>query len=390
MRVLAITLIASAGVLALAQDGSEQKKGEASSATSQQTSSAATTKAASGADADDEGSDVGLHPTVKMETSLGDIVLELNAEKAPITVDNFIRYAEDGYYEGTIFHRCIEGFMIQGGGFTPDMEQKEDGLRDPIRNEWRNKLRNRRGTIAMARTTDPDSATSQFFINVADNQRLNQPTSGGAAYCVFGKVTEGMDVVDAIVGAEKIQHPKYPSNQPVTPKEPIIIKSITLSSDFDRERCGEMVKLAESKRREATAAREKENADLEAQFKAILDNKQDEHGNKLQTTDSGLQYIVMEEGDGASPQSTDSVSVHYTGWLMNGKKFDSSRDRGQPATFPLNRVIAGWTEGVGLMKVGGHYLFIIPSDLAYGPSGRPPVIPPGATLVFDIELLEIK
>lgn len=110
---------------------------------------------------------------------------------------------------------------------------------------------------------------------------------------------------------------------------------------------------------------------------------------EIQTTDSGLRYIVLQEGDGESPSATDTVTVHYTGWLTDGTKFDSSVDRGQPASFPLNQVISGWTEGLQLMQVGAKYRFIIPSDLAYGPSGRPPRIPPNAALIFDVELLGI-
>ena len=135
---------------------------------------------------------------VLMETSLGNIELELDAEKAPITVENFLAYIEEGFYDGTIFHRVIPDFMIQGGGFTADMSQK--GTRDPIKIEADNGLKNDRGTIAMARTQIPDSATAQFFINHKDNGFLNHrsPDIQGWGYAVFGKVTEGMDVVDSI------------------------------------------------------------------------------------------------------------------------------------------------------------------------------------------------
>ena len=132
---------------------------------------------------------------VKLVTSKGDIILELNETKAPLSVANFVQYVKDGHYDGTTFHRVIGNFMIQGGGFTPDMKQKD--TRAPIKNEWKNGLKNTRGTISMARTSVADSATSQFFINVVDNGGLDLPRDG-AAYAVFGRVIGGMDVVDAI------------------------------------------------------------------------------------------------------------------------------------------------------------------------------------------------
>ena len=137
---------------------------------------------------------------IKLNTNKGTIVIELDAEKAPITAENFLQYARDGFYDGTIFHRVIDGFMIQGGGMQPGMIEKQ--TRAPIKNEADNGLKNERGTIAMARTPDPDSASSQFFINVKDNHFLNfsSPTPDGWGYCVFGKVVDGMDVVDVIKG----------------------------------------------------------------------------------------------------------------------------------------------------------------------------------------------
>jgi len=134
--------------------------------------------------------------TVLMKTSMGDITLELDSEKAPDTVANFVEYANDGHYNGTIFHRVIPGFMLQGGGFTPDMQQKE--TREPVKNEAANGLKNVTGSIAMARTSIPHSATSQFFINLKGNGFLDYPGQDGWGYCVFGKVTDGMDTVAAI------------------------------------------------------------------------------------------------------------------------------------------------------------------------------------------------
>ena len=134
-------------------------------------------------------------PRVAMDTSHGQIVIELDSAKAPLSAANFLAYVDAGHYDSTIFHRVISGFMIQGGGFTADMRQKP--AKAPIKNEWKNGLKNKRGTIAMARTSDPDSATCQFFINTVDNAGLDQP-NGGAAYAVFGRVVAGLEVVDKI------------------------------------------------------------------------------------------------------------------------------------------------------------------------------------------------
>ena len=163
---------------------------------------------------------------VTIKTSVGDIQLELNDEKAPITVENFKTIASSGYYEGTIFHRVINGFMIQGGGLTADMNNKSSGT-GPIQNEANNGLPNDRGTIAMARTMDPHSATSQFFINHKDNAFLNHTgeTSQGWGYAVFGMVTEGMDIVDQIAEVATGSSGAYQD----VPEEVITIESVTIS-----------------------------------------------------------------------------------------------------------------------------------------------------------------
>lgn len=164
-----------------------------------------------------------VKPQVKLDTSMGEIVLELEAQKAPKTVANFLKYVNYGFYDGTIFHRVIDGFMIQGGGFTPDMAKKE--TRQPIPNEADNMLRNTIGTIAMARTRLPHSATSQFFINVANNTSLDyrEKTARAWGYAVFGRVIKGMDVVKKIKGVTTGRTGPYSD----VPKEAIIIKSAT-------------------------------------------------------------------------------------------------------------------------------------------------------------------
>ena len=164
---------------------------------------------------------------VMMTTTVGPITIELDADSAPKTVENFLSYVAGGFYDGTIFHRVIDNFMIQGGGFTADMEQKS--TQAPIENEANNGLKNQRGTIAMARTQDPHSATAQFFINVQDNDFLNHTDENrqGWGYAVVGKVTDGEDVLDKIRG---VQTGSQAGHQDV-PVEPIIIESVAIIND---------------------------------------------------------------------------------------------------------------------------------------------------------------
>ncbi|MDX2168684.1 MAG: peptidylprolyl isomerase [Deltaproteobacteria bacterium] len=164
------------------------------------------------------------NPVVVMKTSKGVIEIELDKAKAPVTVENFLAYTNDKFYDGTTFHRVIPTFMIQGGGFTPDMKQKP--TKPPIKNEAANGLKNVRGSIAMARTSDPNSATAQFFINVVDNPNLDYRGDGPMeiGYAVFGKVTKGMEVVDAIKAVPTTTKPPF-ANVPV---DAVIIESVTL------------------------------------------------------------------------------------------------------------------------------------------------------------------
>jgi cyclophilin family peptidyl-prolyl cis-trans isomerase len=166
------------------------------------------------------------NPTVHIETTMGNIVLELDAVNAPISTANFIDYANDGFYEDTIFHRVIDGFMVQGGGLTADMSDKSN-KKAPIKNEAANGLKNERGTVAMARTNVVDSATSQFFINVGENSFLNHtsPTPQGFGYAVFGKVIDGMDVVDTI---RQVKTGNKGMHQDV-PVETITIQKVTVA-----------------------------------------------------------------------------------------------------------------------------------------------------------------
>jgi peptidyl-prolyl cis-trans isomerase A (cyclophilin A) len=330
----------------------------------------------------------GLHPRVKMETSLGDIVLELDGEKAPVSTLNFIRYAQDKFYDGTIFHRVMKTFMIQGGGFTPEVDEKKEGVRPGIKNEWKNGLKNNKGTISMARLGgQPDSASAQFFINVVDNGRLDQAQPDGAGYAVFGKVVEGMETVDKIKDTAVKAHPKYPGGD-VVPVETVVIKSVKVMGEFDKAKIEATIAASETSEKEAEA---KAKAEQAGKLDAIVKKAEDESKSKVVKTESGLMYVDLKVGDGETPKPTDKVDVHYTGWLVDGTKFDSSVDRGTPFTFSLSGgVIKGWLEGVATMKVGGKRKLIIPSDLGYGKRGSPPKIPADATLVFDVELLGIS
>ena len=167
---------------------------------------------------------VDMPPVVELDTSMGAIVIELNEEKAPKTVENFLNYVKSGHYDGTIFHRIIDGFMIQGGGMDAEMNEKSTNA--PVENEADNGLKNDAGTIAMARTQDPHSATSQFFVNVKDNDFLNHSGKNmqGWGYTVFGKVTSGMDVIEKMRGVPTGRFGMHAD----VPKEPVVINSATI------------------------------------------------------------------------------------------------------------------------------------------------------------------
>jgi len=186
---------------------------------------------------------------VNMKTSMGDLVIELNQEKAPITVKNFLNYVDKKHFDGTIFHRVIPTFVLQGGGFTEDYKQKD--VDKPIKNEWQNGLKNVKGSLSMARTMQPDSATSQFFVNVKDNPDLDQggPRYGGAAYAVFGRVVSGMDVVDQIrvvpTGSKR-----FADNTPMqdVPQKNVVIKSVTRMSDDEAKKFNDAKPAATDKK----------------------------------------------------------------------------------------------------------------------------------------------
>ena len=388
--------IAALGVVPAAQAADEVKAADAKPADAAAKPADAPAAAPAAADAakSQEASASGtvtaeasLKPRYKFDTTLGSFIVELDAENAPISTMNFDQYVASNFYDNTIFHRVIADFMIQGGGYNADLTEKKDGLKAPIVNEWRNGLKNTRGTLAMARMgRRADSATAQFFINVVDNAMLDQPNDG-SGYAVFGKVVDGMDIVDKIKSTPVETNAKLPMG-PVVPKDTVVIKDVAVVAPLDTTKAEAQVAIATEKVKAAEAA---ENAAKEKAAGSLVATLEEKWKGKAVKTASGLQYIVAKEGTGdKTPKPTDTVKVHYRGTLVDGTEFDSSYKRGEPIEFPLNGVIKGWTEGVGLMKPGGKNILIIPSDLGYGKAGAPPTIPPDATLVFEVELLEIK
>lgn len=327
----------------------------------------------------------------KMTTSKGDIVIQLDSKHAPISAENFATYVKDGFYDNTIFHRVMPTFVIQGGGFEPGLNQKP--TRRPIVNEWRNGLKNDRGTLSMARTNDPNSATSQFFINLVDNSALDsaRPQTGNAAYAVFGQVVEGMDVVDAIAAVKTGPAPSNPRMTDVPTTDVLITKAVMIEeSDIDPTALAEA--MARTKKYDDRIEAEKlalEERARKAQEGAMAKVKElGGDPENMTRTDSGLLYYDLEEGTGEQPPTRSTeVTVHYTGWLTDGTKFDSSVDKGRPYTLALNRFVPGFSEGVSGMKVGGKRILVIPYQIAYGDSGSR-TIPPRSNLVFEVELLE--
>ena len=336
---------------------------------------------------------------VTMKTNSGDMLIMLDRESAPLTVENFMTYVKDGHYDGTIFHRVIPGFMIQGGGFTSDMSKLE--TRQGVQNEYGNGLTNTRYTLAMARVGgQPNSGTSQFFINVKDNPNLDKKQADGAAYAVFGKVVDGANVAETIKSAPTSIADNGMRDVPVSPVVIESVKPITrdeaLKQKPDLKRIESDWYARRDQTRKADAELAKRAARRSKTVDQVLKNPTEIPGEAVtgdaSKQDSGLVWFDLKEGDGASPAGpTSTVTVHYTGWLVDGTKFDSSVDRGESIDFPLNRVIAAWTEGVQSMKIGGKRKLVVPASLGYGARGTPGgPIPPNATLVFDVELLGVQ
>jgi peptidylprolyl isomerase len=309
--------------------------------------------------------DNGLY--ANMQTSKGDILIQLHYDKTPGTVGNFVGLAEGKlennakpqgtrYYDGLKFHRVIPDFMIQGGdpqgtGSGGPGYKFDDEFHPDLRHDSP-------GVLSMA-NAGPGTNGSQFFITHVPTDWLDDK------HTVFGKVIEGQDVVDNIEQGDEIKH----------------VEIIRQGAD------AEAYNPVESFRQFEGAAKKREE-----QARKQADQEIEELAAGFDKTDSGLRYKVINEGSGKQAEKGKTVSVHYKGMLASGKVFDSSYNRHQPIDFTLGagQVIAGWDEGIAMLKVGDKARLVIPPHIAYGSAGTGGVIPPNATLVFDVELMDVK
>ncbi len=299
-------------------------------------------------------------------TPRGVIICRLEYRKAPMTVSNFVGLAEGTlkangvsgkrYFDGLVFHRVEPGFVIQGG------DPKGNGSGGPgyqFPNEIRADLKHDGpGVLAMA-NAGPNTNGSQFYITLRATPQLD----GG--YSVFGKVVQGQDVMAKIVKGDRMTS----------------VKILRIGADaqvFTVTQAGFDAMVAAAK----AAVAEKARKDREAALAAIAKKHPD-----LKTTSSGLRYTIVKQGSGPSPSDGAQVTVHYTGWLLDGTKFDTSKDGGSPAIFRIGEVIEGWNEALKSMKKGEVRLLVIPPELGYGERGYPGVIPGNAFLVFEVELI---
>tara|TARA_R110002050_G_scaffold74772_5_gene160186 strand:+ start:3937 stop:4869 length:933 start_codon:yes stop_codon:yes gene_type:complete len=303
----------------------------------------------------------------KFNTTKGEILVALEYQKTPGTVGHFVALAEGNlenkvkpqgtpYYNGLKFHRVIPDFMIQGGcpqgtGSGNPGYQFADEFHPDLKHDGP-------GVLSMA-NAGPGTNGSQFFITHIETSWLDNK------HTVFGKVQSGQDVVDAIAQGDLIDS----------------LEIIRVGTEAEAYNAVEAFRTFEGSREEKLA-----------EAKAASEAELDKIAVGFKATDSGLRYQILQEGSGASAEKGKTVSVHYKGQLSDGTVFDSSYKRNQPIDFQLGvgQVIPGWDEGVGLLKIGDKARFVIPSDLAYGSAGAGGVIPPDATLIFDVELMDVK
>ncbi len=325
-----------------------------------------------------EGLKDGLY--ANLQTTKGNLIVKLEDKKSPVTVANFVGLAEGKidnkakakgvpFYDGTIFHRVIKDFMIQGG------DPQGTGMGDPgykFEDEKNDLKHTEKGILSMA-NSGPNTNGSQFFITEVATPWLD------GRHTIFGKVVNGNDVIDAIANVEKGAQDK--------PKTDIVLEKVSIFSKGDEYKGYDAAKtFTEGKSKIAAnnkAMAEKAEADAK---KALEDLKAG-----MTATESGLYYKITKKTDGKAPKAGDNISVHYAGKLTNGTEFDSSFKRNEPLEIPIGmgRVIKGWDEGILLLKEGETATLLIPPALGYGANGAGGVIPPNAWLIFDVELVKV-
>ena len=337
-----------------------------------------------------EGLKDGLY--ANMQTSKGNLIVKLEDEKSPVTVANFVGLAEGKidnsakakgvpFYDGTIFHRVIKDFMIQGG------DPKGTGMGDPgykFDDEMNDLKHTGKGILSMA-NSGPNTNGSQFFIT-----EIATPWLDGK-HTIFGEVVKGENVIDDIANVEKGPQDK--------PKTDIVLEKVFIFGKGDSYKNYDAAKIfseGKGKIKESNKAIiAKIEADKIKKEKEFVVNQQklvDDLKAGMQSTSSGLYYKITKTTDGIAPKAGDQVSVHYAGKLVNGVEFDSSFKRNQPIEIPIGvgQVIKGWDEGILLLKEGETATLLIPSDLGYGANGAGGVIPPNAWLIFDVELVKVN
>ena len=317
-----------------------------------------------------------LHPKIKIETSLGDMVFELDAQRAPATVLYFMQNVFDKHYDGTIFHRVMKDTVIQAGTYTAKMVEKPKVSKRPGKGTWNSPLTNKRGTITLLRgSLSGSGSVGEFFINVADNARLDEPRNK-SLFAAFGKVVDGQEIIDRIRVVPVSTHPQYAAGKAdVVPVDPVIIKSIRIMGSFNAAQIEGVVQEQIEARKHAV---EIKIAELEQQT-----------GRKIVTAESGIQYIDLRIGSGPPILITDTVMFNYEGSLADGSVFESTFVD-EPKVLPVSELIEGLRESILTINEGGTRFVIIPPELGYGEVGIPGVIPPESTLFYRIELLEIR
>ncbi|WP_095069626.1 peptidylprolyl isomerase [Chryseobacterium taklimakanense] len=326
-----------------------------------------------------EGLNDGLY--ANLQTSKGNMLVKLEDKKSPVTVANFVGLAEGKidnkakgkgvpYYDGTIFHRVIENFMIQGG------DPQGTGMGDPgykFEDEKNDLKHTGKGILSMA-NSGPNTNGSQFFITQVATPWLD------GKHTIFGKVVSGENIIDEIAKVEKNAQDK--------PKTDVVLEKVSIFSKGDEYKSYDAAKTFN----DGKAKIQENNKNFAAKQEEAAKKELDVLKAGMETTPSGLMYKINKKGTGKKAERGNTVSVHYAGRLTNGNEFDNSFKRGEPIEFPVGAgmVIRGWDEGLLMLNEGDEARFLIPPDLGYGARGAGGVIPPNAWLIFDVQLVKVK